>query len=244
MKKRYIILLFGLVLIAILSIPANYSLAILLTLRSPQLTSSAIPQIIVDNFLVSFLLIWITFCLNIGMKIGKNWQFIKGSIIILVSLLFPWMWIIFWLNTGMKIGKSWQIIRGSIIGVLVSLLFPWMAINLIGILSAYSLPAYLGEASLLDKIFRFLTIQYGGFLAKTLLYFLGTASFFIVGIILSFLQQKYQTTKFNQKQSLQLSILTTILAMSSSALMLNVMPKIFIPVWLITGIYLLRIIRQ
>ncbi|NEQ78055.1 MAG: hypothetical protein F6K23_36665 [Okeania sp. SIO2C9] len=192
-------MLFGLVLAAILSIPANYSLAILLTLRTPQLTPSPTPQIIVDNFLVSFSLIWIIFWLNIGMNIGKNWQIIKGSIIIFVSLLFPWMWIIFWLNIGMNIGKNWQIIRGSIIGILVSLLFPWMAINLIGILSAYSLPAYLGEASLLDKIVRFLTIQYGGFLAKTLFYFLGTASFLIVGILFNFLQQKYQTTQFNQK---------------------------------------------
>ncbi|MDY7007798.1 MAG: hypothetical protein SWX82_28625 [Cyanobacteriota bacterium] len=167
MKKRYIILLFGLVLTAILSIPANYSLAILLTLGTPQLTPSPTPQIIVDNFLVSFLLIWIIFWLNIGMKSGTSWQIIKGSIIILFSLLFPWMWIIFWLNIGMKSGTSWQIIRGSIIGIFVSLLFPWMAINLIGILSACSLPAYVGEASLLDKIVRFLTIQYGGFLANT-----------------------------------------------------------------------------
>ncbi len=43
-----------------------------------------------------------------------------------------------------------------------------MAINLIGILSAYSLPSYIGEQSLLDKIFRVLILQYGKLLGKTL----------------------------------------------------------------------------
>ncbi len=74
-------LLVGLVLTAILSIPANYSLTVLLSLRSQQLINSAFPTKIIDICWYLIACTWIAFWLIVGVKIGKSKKIILGIII-------------------------------------------------------------------------------------------------------------------------------------------------------------------